>query len=39
MYFHMGLVGVVVVVDFDSEFVDFGCGGGMMFDFFFLLWV
>ena len=35
MYFHMGLVGVVVVVDFDSEFVDFGCGGGMMFDFFF----
>ena len=31
----MGLVGVVVVVDFDSEFVDFGCGGGMMFDFFF----
>ena len=37
MYFHMGLVGVVVVVDVDSEFVDFGCGGGMMFDFFFLL--
>ena len=31
----MGLVGVVVVVDFDSEFVDFGCDGGMMFDFFF----
>ena len=40
MYFHMGLVAVVVVVvDFDSGFVDFGCGGGMMFDFFFLLWV
>ena len=42
MYFHMGLVVVVVVVvvvDFDSGFVDFGCGGGMMFDFFFLLWV
>ena len=36
MYFHMGLVAVVVVVvDFDNEFVDFGCGGGMMFDFFF----
>ena len=30
---------VVVVDDFDSGFVDFGCGGGMMFDFFFLLWV
>ena len=37
MYFHMGLVAVVVVVDFgyvvvvdnfDSGFVDFGCGGG-----------
>ena len=26
---------VVVVDDFDSGFVDFGCGGGMMFDFFF----
>ena len=45
MYFHMGLVPwwwwllilamVVVVDDFDSGFVDFGCGGGMMFDFFF----
>ena len=35
MYFHMGLVVVVVVVDFDSGFVDFGCGGGIMFDFFF----
>ena len=31
---------VVVVDDFDSGFVDFGCGGGMMSDFFFfLLWV
>ena len=30
---------VVVVDDFGSEFVDFGCAGGMMFDFFFLLWV
>ena len=40
MYFHMGLVAVVVVVvDFDNGFVDFGYGGGMMFDFFFLLWV
>ena len=28
---------VVVVDDFDSGFVDFGCSGGMMFDFFFLL--
>ena len=35
MYFHMDLVAVVVVDDFDSGFVDFGCGGGMMFDFFF----
>ena len=26
---------VVVVDDFNSGFVDFGCGGGMMFDFFF----
>ena len=26
---------VVVVDDFDSGFVDFGCGGGMIFDFFF----
>ena len=26
---------VVVVDDFDSGFVDFGCGGRMMFDFFF----
>ena len=26
---------VVVVDDFDSGFMDFGCGGGMMFDFFF----
>ena len=26
---------VVVMDDFDSGFVDFGCGGGMMFDFFF----
>ena len=25
---------VVVVDDFDSGFVDFGSGGGMMFDFF-----
>ena len=33
----MGLVAVVVVDDFNSGFVDFscGCGGGMMFDFFF----
>ena len=30
---------VVVVDDFDSGFVDFGYGDGMMFDFFFLLWV
>ena len=45
MYFHMGLVPwwrwllilamVVVVDDFDSGFVDFGYGGGMMFEFFF----
>ena len=30
MYFHMGLVAMVVVVDFGSGFVDFGfgCGGG-----------
>ena len=26
---------VVVVDDFDSGFVDFGCGGRMMFDLFF----
>ena len=26
---------VVVVDDFDCRFVNFGCGGGMMFDFFF----
>ena len=26
---------VMVVDDFDSGFVDFGCGGGMMFDFLF----
>ena len=26
---------VVVVDDFDSGFVDFGFGGGMMFDYFF----
>ena len=26
MYFHMGLGVVVVVDDFDSGFVDFGCG-------------
>ena len=26
---------VVVVDDFDSGFVDFGCGGEMIFDFFF----
>ena len=26
---------MVVVVDFNNEFVDFGCGDGMMFDFFF----
>ena len=30
---------VVVMDDFDSGFVDFGCGGGMIFDFFFFLWV
>ena len=28
MYLHMGLVAVVVVDDFDSGFVEFGCGGG-----------